>query len=212
MLDFQYAIFDMDGTLLDSLPYWDRLTIDYLAELGVVASQEVNEKMASMSFEEGSVYLKQEYALKDDVETISQGLKDRIAGQYASEIPLRVGAFELLKSLKAKGVHMCVATASSAELAKLAFERLGLIDSFEFVVDCNMVGAGKTSPDIYYLAAEKFGCQPPACAVFEDGAFAVETAKKAGFLTVGVYEPSQQNQDVIRKYADLYVKELSELL
>ena len=75
-----------------------------------------------------------------------------------------------------------------------------------------MVGVGKTKPDVYLLAAEKFGCKPSECAVFEDGSFALETAKKAGFLTVGIHEPSQQNLETILKYSDVYIKEWCELL
>lgn len=107
---------------------------------------------------------------------------------------------------------MCVATASSRELGRPALERNQVLEYFDFLLDCGEVGVGKSEPDIYHRAAERFGARPEECVVIEDAAFALKTAKKAGFCTVGVYEASEPDQDSVRRYSDRYVQSLNELI
>lgn len=203
---FQYVIFDMDGTLLDSIPYWDRLVPQYLRECGVEAGDDVNGRMASLPLQECGAWLKEQFSLTQAPEDIVNELYERIGKYYKEEILPRAGVKEWLKALRQEGVRMCVATASSAELGKAAMERNGLMPYLDFLVDCQMAGAGKESPAVYLLAAEKFGAKPEECAVVEDSGFALQTAKEAGFLTVGVYEETEADQERVRKYSDWYIK------
>ena len=206
-MKFQYAVFDMDGTLIDSIPWWDRLVPDFLNTFGISATAELNQEMAAMSMQESGIWLKEKFSLAEPAEEIVQELCTRIGKHYAEDIPLKPGVKEWLSYLKEQGVRMCVATASSAELGRPALVRNGILPYFDFMVDCGMVGVGKTSPAVYELAVEKFGASMSECVVVEDAAFALKTAKNAGFLTIGVYESSEPDQDSVRRYSDWYVKD-----
>ena len=211
-MKFQYAVFDMDGTLIDSIPWWDRLVPDFLNTFGIRATAELNQEMAAMSMQESGIWLKEKFSLAEPAEEIVQELCTRIGKHYAEDIPLKPGVEEWLSYLKEQGVRMCVATASSAELGRPALVRNGILPYFDFMVDCGMVGVGKTSPAVYELAVEKFGASTSECVVVEDAAFALKTAKNAGFLTIGVYESSEPDQDSVKRYSDCFVKSFKDLL
>lgn len=211
-MKFQYAVFDMDGTLIDSIPWWDRLVPDFLNTFGIRATAELNQEMAAMSMQESGIWLKEKFSLAEPAEEIVQELCTRIGKHYAEDIPLKPGVEEWLSYLKEHGVRMCVATASSAELGRPALVRNGILPYFDFMVDCGMVGVGKTSPAVYELAVEKFGASMSECVVVEDAAFALKTAKNAGFLTIGVYESSEPDQDSVKRYSDCFVKSFKDLL
>lgn len=211
-MKFQYAVFDMDGTLIDSIPWWDRLVPDFLNTFGIRATAELNQEMAAMSMQESGIWLKEKFSLAEPAEEIVQELCTRIGKHYAEDIPLKPGVEEWLSYLKEHGVRMCVATASSAELGRPALVRNGILPYFDFMVDCGMVGVGKTSPAVYELAVEKFGASTSECVVVEDAAFALKTAKNAGFLTIGVYESSEPDQDSVKRYSDCFVKSFKDLL
>lgn len=190
-MDKPFAIFDMDGTLVDSMVYWQRLGQEYLASRGVTEGvDQVLERIKAMTMVESSALFIDTFGLQGTPESVEAEMNAVMDEHYRSDIPLKPGAAEYLTALKERGTRMCVATATPEPLARACLERLGVLEDFRFLLSCDEVGAGKDRPDVFLEAARRMGAAPAETAAFEDALFAVQTAKSAGFYTVGVYEAS----------------------
>lgn len=206
------AIFDVDGTLLDSMEIWEDVAIRYLKSIGVEAEPDLPEVMFTMSLPEGAAYVKEHYRLTRETDEIIQGVLDIIRKYYEETAPLKPGVTKILEELSGKRIPMTVATSNNKEEVEAAFKRLGIASYFSRIFTCEEVGAGKTRPDIYMKAAEYMGTRPEETVIFEDVLHAIRTAKKAGFLAVGLYdEASKADQEEIKKEADWYAKSMEGL-
>ena len=206
------AIFDVDGTLLDSMEIWEDVAIRYLKSIGVEAEPDLPEVMFTMSLPEGAAYVKEHYRLTRETDEIIQGVLDIIRKYYEETAPLKPGVTKILEELSRKRIPMTVATSNNKEEVEAAFKRLGIASYFSRIFTCEEVGAGKTRPDIYMKAAEYMGTRPEETVIFEDVLHAIRTAKKAGFLAVGLYdEASKADQEAIEKEADWYAKSMEGL-
>lgn len=186
----RYAIFDMDGTLVDSMGYWKALGRDYLAGLGMRATAEQLEPIGPMTMLESAAYFMETFGVPGPAQRIVDEMHAVMDRRYRSDVPLKPGVKEYLEELRERGVRMCVATATAEPLSHACLSRLGVDGCFDFILSCETIGVGKTRPDIYHLAAERLGAPPAEIAVFEDALYAVQTAKQAGYYTVGIYEPA----------------------
>lgn len=183
-MDKQFAIFDMDGTLVDSLGYWGNLAEEYLAGKGISpVPPEILEAIRPMTMSQSAALFRREFGLAGDPESEMNAMME---GHYRSDIPLLPGIPALLAQLRARGVRMCVASATAEYLMEACLGRLGILDDFEFLLSCETVGAGKDRPDVYLEAARRLGAEPAAVAVYEDADYAIETAKRAGFFTIDI--------------------------
>lgn len=202
----KYAIFDMDGTLIDSMGYWSGLTAEVLATYHVpkeCLTRELAAAVKPMTAIESSQYFIDTFGLDVSPETIVKQINDTMAGHYRHDIPLKEGVENHLKQLKSAGVKMCVASATNPKLVDECLTRLNVRDYFEFLISCEEVGAGKNKPDIYFEAARRLGAKPDETAVYEDAVFAMETAKNNGFYLIGVYDKySKANWPEIQTIAD----------
>lgn len=206
------AIFDIDGTLLDSMPIWESAGARYLATLGITAKSDLKEKLDAMSLPEGALYMQKEYELSVSTEQILEGVNQVVKDFYYKEAVMKPGAYELIKMLKENGVKLMIATATDAQMAKAALIRNGIWEDFIEMVTCEMAGAGKTSPKVFELAREKMKTKKEETWVFEDSLYAVKTAAKAGFPVCSIYdEYSAENAGEIRKVSDIYVRDFSEI-
>lgn len=206
------AIFDVDGTLLDSMEIWEDVAIRYLKSIGVEAEPDLPEVMFTMSLPEGAAYVKEHYRLTQETDEIIKGVLDIIRNYYEETAPLKPGVTKILEELSRKRIPMTVATSNNKEEVEAAFKRLGIASYFSRIFTCEEVGAGKTRPDIYMKAAEYMGTRPEETVIFEDVLHAIRTAKKAGFLAVGLYdEASKADQEEIKKEADWYAKSMEGL-
>lgn len=199
------AIFDMDGTLLDSMMIWDSVGIDYLAGLGVQARPDLPEKILTMSMPQAAAYFRSDYGVALSEAEIIAGINARIADFYHNTAPAKKGVADFLQSLARKGIRLCVATATDRPLAEAALRRTGLLDAFSFILTCTE-SAGKDRPDIFLKAQHLLGTPLEQTIVFEDALYAIRTAKLAGFPVAAVYdESSQRDQAEIQKLADCYL-------
>ncbi|MBR5559074.1 MAG: HAD family phosphatase [Oscillospiraceae bacterium] len=182
-----FAIFDLDGTLIDSMPVWEGIDYEMLTARGVVYDPvATTEATKALSIEESIEYWRKNFGLTESMEELKVEVNARIRQAYATVVPLKPHVHEYLDYLKQQGVRMCVATSSELEQVEVVMRRLDLWDRFEFVVTAREVGRGKEFPDIYLEAARRMGAAPHECTVYEDTLAAVKTAAKAGFHTVGV--------------------------
>ena len=203
------VIFDMDGTLLDSMPFWRTCSSDFLRAKGLTPEEGLDEKMATMSIDEGGVYLQQRYFPNKTADEINREVSDHLIDAYAHTIVAKSGAVEALRGLKARGIKVALATASERCHSDPAFERLGVMDCFDGLYTCGQAGRGKSHPDVFLLAAREMGLSPAECAVVEDAPHALRTAKAAGFVTVAVPDESMDWAEA-QTYADHTLSSLTD--
>ena len=210
-MDKHFAIFDMDGTLIDSMIFWKNLASEYLSSKGVKQiPADILERIKPMTMSESAALFQQEFALTGDPEAEMNAIMDE---HYRKDIPLKPGVREYLQLLHRRGVRMCVASATAEHLMESCLTRLGVRDCFEFLLSCETVGAGKRSPIVYHASAKRLGATPQEIAVYEDALYAVQTAKEAGYYVVGVYDDSAaKNWLTIEKLADEIVLNWEEVI
>ena len=198
-MDKKFAIFDMDGTLVDSMVFWKNLASEFLHRKGVQEiSGDILERIKPMTMSESASLFQSEFSLTGDIEAELNTIMD---DHYRHDIPLKPGVAEYLHWLQAQGVKLCVASATAEHLMAACLGRLGVLPCFEFLLSCESVGAGKDSPAVYLEAARQLGAQPAEIAVFEDALYAIQTAKNAGFHVVGVYDESA-DWEAVKSIAD----------
>ncbi|MEG1930057.1 MAG: HAD family phosphatase [Anaerovorax sp.] len=200
------AIFDLDGTLLDSMFIWDTIGEDYLIHRDITPEKGLNEKFKTMSIVQAADYYRQTYGLTDTIEEIVNGVNEMIDHFYAQVVSLKSGVSELLEQLRADGVKLCVATATDRYMVEAALKRNGILDCFSSILTCTEVGFGKDSPIIFEKALKELGTKKSETLVFEDALHAIETAKNAGFSVAGVYDHwSKSQQNEIKSICDYYI-------
>ncbi len=201
-----FAIFDMDGTLVDSMGFWNRLTDEFLARRGFPSlSPELQEESIALTMEGTAELFVRTYHLPDTPKQIAREINSLMEEHYRTDVPLKPGAAAVLKRLQAAGVKMCIASSTAPELIDLCLRRLGVRDCFQFLLSCEEVGVGKTRPDVYLEAARRLGARPENTVVFEDILVAASTAKRAGFPLGVIYDSnSADDQERLKDLADCY--------
>ena len=204
------AIFDFDGTLLDSMFIWDTIGEDYLRTLGKEPHEDLKETFMTLTLEEAAEYYRDHYKVTLSVTEIVDSINAMVEGIYRTKVTLKPGVMAYLRLLKESGVKMCVATVTDRYLVEDTLERLGILHYFSEIFTCAEVGYGKDKPIIYQKALEHLGTAKEETFVFEDSLFALETAKIDGFPTVGVYDMHESRQEEMKRLADCYVRSFEE--
>ncbi len=184
----KWAIFDVDGTLLDSMEIWETAASLYLKKLGICPQAELGRILYAMSMEESAKYLIQTYHLPYDETTIIDGIYQVISDFYRYEVREKKGVKDFLLSLSSKQISMVIATSGNRELVEVALKRLGIRSYFQEIFTCSDLQTTKAEPTIYKKAAALLSFKKEETMVFEDALFALETAYLAGFPTTRVYD------------------------
>jgi len=203
------AIFDVDGTLLDSMSIWDTIGADYLRSIGYIPRENLNEIFKNMSLLQAAEYYRNEYGVTLRVEEIMSGVNAMLEQFYQYEAPLKPGAAELLARLRQNRVKLCIATATDRYLVEAALARCGVLSYFGEIFTCNGVGHGKDEPHIFEAALRFLGTERAETVVFDDALYAIRTAKEAGFPIAAVYDTHEKSQTEVRALSDFYLENLS---
>ncbi|MBR5368010.1 MAG: HAD family phosphatase [Lachnospiraceae bacterium] len=214
MLDgIRAVIFDLDGTLIDSMWMWKQIDIDYLASKGKPFPPDLQDTISGMSFSETAVYFKETFGIEDDLDTIKKCWNDMAWEMYSTRVTLKEGALEFLKYLKERGIKTGIATSNSNELAFMVTKRLGIDAYIDEIHTACEVEKGKPSPDIYLFVAETLGVDPSECLVFEDVLRGVVAGLRAGMRVCAFYDPASAYEDEEkRKAANCYLHSFKELI
>lgn len=212
--DFDAAIFDMDGTLLDTMRYWRYTSLEYLLAHQLPVRPE---DLARMEWTSSRALVK-EIAEREGFDmgswqTMVGELEEFMNRHYLHDAKRRENVPELLEKLRGMGKPMCVATGAPRQYARNGLSRLGILKYFEFVTDCYEFGMDKSQPEYFEEVARRLGTKSERCVVLEDALYAMKSAKTAGCRVVAIEDSTARLQrDEIRAIADRYILNYSELL
>ena len=212
--DFDAAIFDMDGTLLDTMSYWRYTTLEYLLAHQLPVEPDVLARMYGTSSRRLLMEVAARYGVEMDRAAMLREIEGYMNRHYLYDARLKrpsVPAF--LALLRSKGVRMCVATGSPRQYARNGLRRLGLLDFFDFVTDNYEGRFTKEQPGYFDGVLARLGATAERCWVFEDALYAIESAKKSGLRVCAIEEGTQAaDRDRIRALADIWIRDYAELM
>ena len=208
----KYAIFDFDGTLIDSMKMWRNVGRVFLESHGYPPLK-YQKKTSNDTWEHDFLReVREQLNIDVTYEEFFKWFSDYVIGQYSYHLQLKDNAYSLLSKLKSEGVKMCICSSTHRFMMQSALNRLELNEFFEFTCHCNEFGKEKNAPEIFLHCMEKLGAEKPCeVAVFEDAFYAASTAKKAGFYVAGIYDTTEHRNEEMRKICDQYISDFSEL-
>lgn len=211
--DKKAVIFDLDGTLIDSMWMWESIDIEYLGRFDIPYEKDIQQQIEGMSFSETAVYFKERFHIPDSLEQMKHDWDQLAYEKYQNEVPLKKGALAFLNYLKEHGIKMGIATSNSKNLVKVVLEKHQIASYFDSIHTACEVEKGKPAPDIYLLVAKELGVEPKECLVFEDVPQGIMAGKNAGMTTCAVEDPfSKEQRELKKEYADYYIDNYFELL
>ncbi len=205
------AIFDVDGTLLDSMFIWETIGEEYLRSLGYTSKENLAKTFQTFSLEQSADYYRKEYGVPLTKEEIIDGVNQMVEHFYMDTVKTKPGVEEFLALLYTHGVKMCIATATDRYLVEAALERCGIRKYFSEIFTCTSVGHSKKEPHIYREANANLGTPKAETYVFEDACHAAQTAAADGFPVVAVYDPSEKQQAELQQIAQIYLRDFEDI-
>ena len=211
--NIQGAIFDMDGTIIDSMWVWYTVNKDYLYKRNLSMPADLKEKIETMTFKESALYFKDRFQIEDNVETIMGEWNEMAKSSYSNGVKLKPGVYEYLTKLKEKDIKIGLATSNYSKLVDLALSQNNIKHFFDAITTTEEVEREKSFPDIYLLTAKKLNVEPEKCVVFEDILPAIKGAKLAGMTVVGVQDEYSLDQwESIMEHSDHWIEKYDELI
>jgi len=207
------AIFDLDGTLIDSMWMWGEVAVKYLESHGITPRPRFLDVLRSFNTAEEAQYYIDEYGINLPLEEVIKGRDNMMFEFLSNDVKLKNGVIPVLETLQKCGVKMCIATATDKWLVEPSVKLHGLMKYFKRIYTCTEEKTSKKYPDIFLRAAEFLGTKVNETLVVEDAVYAMKTAKKAGFMIAGIYDKAAEDeQNEVRAVCDYYCKDPADLL
>lgn len=211
--DIQAVIFDLDGTLVDSMWVWEAIDREYFKQHGLTVPDGLQQQISGMSFSETADYIRKHFSVSDTIEEMKESWNRMAEEKYAKEVPIKAGAYAFLCQLRKMGIKTGVATSNSKHLVEIALQAQGIRSMMDSVHTACEVNHGKPEPDIYLLVAEDLGVHPEHCLVFEDIMEGIQAGKRAGMRTCAVADmASAAIWEEKKREADYAIEDYTELL
>jgi len=213
MKNIKGVIFDLDGTLVDSMGIWAQIDEEYLKEYNYEVPSNLQEEITHLTLTETALYFKNKFNIEDDPEIIIEKWNSMAHHHYSNTIKLKEGVIEYLNYLRSNNIKIALATSNSVPLLEATLKNNNIYDFFDAVSTTEEVKKSKSYPDIYILSAEKLNLNPEECLVFEDIVQAVKGAKSAGMTVYAIYdEASKDQKKELEELADRYIMSFKELI
>ena len=211
--EYKAVIFDMDGTLIDSMWVWTRLDEKFFEEHHITMPDTFARDIEGLSMQETAEYFIRTFHLDYSVPELMNIWNEMAAWEYTHEVPYKEGAYAFLKHLRSLGIKTGIATSNTRELVQMVDEHLHFLPYIDVLVTTNEVPKGKPAPDIYLLVAEKLKVAPRDCLVFEDIPGGILAGKNAGMTTCAVQDEfSAHLEEEKRSLADYFINSFQEIL
>lgn len=211
--NYKAYIFDMDGTLIDSMWMWRKIDIEFLARYNIPLPEDLQKQIEGMNFYETAVYFKHFFNIPESIEEIMAIWNEMALDKYRYEVELKPDVRLFLEQSKAKGIKLGIATSNSTQLAMSALASLGITNLFDVIITGNDVKKGKPDPEIYLACLDRLNCLASDCLVFEDIIPGIEAGHSAGMKVCAVYDDySAKDDSTKRQLADYYIKCYKEIL
>lgn len=206
------VIFDLDGSLVDSMWIWRQIDIDYLGRFGHSLPDTLQEELEGKSFKETALYIKERFQIDATIEEMMDDWNEMAWDKYMHEVPLKDGADRFLSQCKARGILLGIASSNSRELVENVLGALNIRDYFSYIMTGSEAKRGKPAPDIYLEVAKNLKVNPSDCLVFEDIVAGIMAGKSAGMTVYAVEDAYSAHQEgKKRELADGYIKSYHEL-
>ncbi|GMQ60524.1 HAD family phosphatase [Vallitalea sediminicola] len=207
------VLFDLDGTLVDSMWFWESIDIEYLGRYNIELPNNLQDKIEGMSFTETAHYFKETFSIPESIKEIKKTWNDMAWDYYINKVELKEGIIDFLDYLSENDIAMGIGSSNSKDLVNVVIDKYNMSDYFTSIRTSCEVDRGKPFPDIYLKVAEDLGVKPEECIVFEDIPKGIISGKEAGMKVCTIYDDYSKNMDdEKKKLADYYINDYNELL
>ena len=207
------VIFDLDGTLIDSMGMWHNIDVEYLMRFGIEVPEDLQKELEGLTYTDVARYFKDRFHIPDSISEIGDAWLQMAGEKYRNTIPLKPGVREFLAEVKSRNHKTAIASSNHLQLIEDILRIHGIYDYIDAITTCDDVGLGKPDPEVYTVTAGKLGIDPGSCLVFEDIPVGIQAGKAAGMRVIAVEDTySEHMREEKARLADGYITDFRELL